>query len=187
MLVEKGRVGLGKPDPFHPEALLHAIGVRTHDAELGHCGRVSRVGVGRFDRHVSAGKPLGAVMRLNHLDLHVPDVAATRDVLVSAFGLTEVETRGANGLAILCDDAGLELVISRPIEKFGGADTVSVGRNTYHIGFMLPSREAVDAQYERAKAAGCEMRQPPAAMRGGWSFYCFAPGQILIEVGWRSE
>ena len=126
-------------------------------------------------------------MRLNHLDLHVPDVAATRDFFVSVFGLTEVETRGANGLAILRDDAGLELVLSRPVEKFGGADTVSVGRNTYHIGFILPSREAVDAQYTWAKAAGCEMGQPPAAVRGGWSFYCFAPGQILIEVGWRSE
>lgn len=126
-------------------------------------------------------------MRLNHLDLHVPDVAATRDVLVAAFGLIEVETRGANGLAILRDDAGLELVISQPIEKFGGADSVSVGRNTYHIGFMLPSREAVDAQFERAKSAGCEIRQPPSAIRGGWIFYCFAPGRILIEVGWRPE
>lgn len=126
-------------------------------------------------------------MRLNHLDLHVPDVAATRDVLVAAFGLIEVETRGANGLAILRDDAGLELVISQPIEKFGGADSVSVGRNTYHIGFMLPSREAVDAQFERAKSAGCEIRQPPSAVRGGWLFYCFAPGRILIEVGWRPE
>ena len=86
-------------------------------------------------------------MRLNHLDLHVPDVAATRDVLVSAFGLTEVGTRGANGLAILRDDAGLELVISRPVEKFGGGDAVSVGLNTYHIGFMQPSREAVDALF----------------------------------------
>lgn len=126
-------------------------------------------------------------MRLNHLDLHVPDVAATRDVLVSVFGLTEVETRGANGLAILRDDAGLELVISQPIEKFGGADTVSVGRNTYHIGFMQPSREAVDVLFERAKSAGCEIWKPPAAIRGGWTFYCFAPGRILMEVGWRIE
>lgn len=126
-------------------------------------------------------------IRLNHLDLHVPDVAATRDVLVSAFGLIEIETRGVNGLAILRDHAGLELVISRPIEKFGGADSASVGRNTYHIGFILPSREAVDEQFERAKSAGCEIWQPPSAVRGGWLFYCFAPGRILIEVGWRSD
>lgn len=54
---KKGGVGFGKPDPFHSEALLRAIGVRTHDAELGQSGRVSRVNV-VFDRHVSAEKPL---------------------------------------------------------------------------------------------------------------------------------
>ena len=124
-------------------------------------------------------------MRLNHLDLHVPDVGATRDFFVSAFGLTALETRGVDGLAILQDNAGLELVISRPVEKFGGADTVSVGRNTYHIGFILSSREAVDAQFERVKLAGGEMRQAPSAHRGGWLFYCYAPGKILVEVGWR--
>ncbi|MFS8050289.1 VOC family protein [Rhizobium lusitanum] len=126
-------------------------------------------------------------MRLNHLDLHVPDVAATRDFFVSVFGLTEVKTHGANGLAILRDDAGLELVISRAVEKFGGADSVSVGRNTYHIGFMQPSREAVDILFERVKSAGCDVPNPPAAIRGGWSFYCFAPGRILVEVGWKME
>jgi hypothetical protein len=96
-----------------------------------------------------------------------------------------VKTRGVKGLATLKDDAGLELVISRPIEKLGGADTVSVGRNTYHIGFILPSREAVDAQFEGVKLAGGEMRQTPLALRGGWLFYCCAPAKILIEVGWR--
>lgn len=107
-------------------------------------------------------------MRLNHLDLHVPDVAATRDVLVAVFGLNAVETRGSNGLAILRDDAGLELVISRPVERFGGADTVSVGRNTYHIGFMQPSREAVDVLFERANrpVARSGSRQPRYAAVG---------------------
>lgn len=123
-------------------------------------------------------------MRSNHLDLHMPDVAAARDFFVAAFGLGEVETRG-NDLAILRDDAALELVVSHAIEKFGGADTVAVGRNTYHVGFILPSRKAVDVQYERVEAASCEIAHPPAAMRGGWLFYWLAPGRILIEVGWR--
>lgn len=58
-------------------------------------------------------------MRLDHLDLHVPDVLEARDFFVAHFGLVSVETRGAGGLAILHDDTGLELVISRPIDKFG--------------------------------------------------------------------
>jgi catechol 2,3-dioxygenase-like lactoylglutathione lyase family enzyme len=124
-------------------------------------------------------------MRLNHLDLHVPDVAATRDFFRDHLGFREVETRGANGLAILHDDAGLELVISRPHPKFGGGDTPTAGMNTYHIGFLQSSREAVDALYERLRQTGMEIWSPPQAIRGGWLFYGFAPGRILIEIGWR--
>jgi catechol 2,3-dioxygenase-like lactoylglutathione lyase family enzyme len=124
-------------------------------------------------------------MRLNHLDLHVPDVAATRDFFRDYLDFTEVETRGNNGLAILKDDAGLEFVISHPVAKFGGADTPTVGANTYHIGFIQPSREDVNGLFERLRAAGVEIQGEPQAIRGGWLFYCFAPGRILIEIGWR--
>jgi catechol 2,3-dioxygenase-like lactoylglutathione lyase family enzyme len=125
-------------------------------------------------------------MRLNHLDLHVPDVAVARDFFVAVFGLTAIETRGRDGLAILNDDTGFELVLSRPIEKFGGADTVSAGVNTYHIGFMLPEREDVDAVYTRLISGGYEAWHEPRAIRGGWLFYAIGPGSILIEVGWRT-
>lgn len=121
-------------------------------------------------------------MRLDHLDLHVPDVADTRDFFVKYFGLTPVATRGANGLAILQDDAGLELVISKPIEKFGGADTPTAGSNSYHIGFTLGSREAVDRLFAELTSGGFEIWSKPKEMRGMWLFYCFAPGRILVEV-----
>lgn len=121
-------------------------------------------------------------MRLDHLDLHVPDVLATRDFFVSYFGLTAVDTRGGDGLAILRDDAGLELVISRPIEKFGGADTPSVDRNTYHIGFTLRTRAEVDRLHAALVAKSAETLSPPREMRRMWLFYCFAPGRILVEV-----
>ena len=124
-------------------------------------------------------------MRLNHLDLHVPDVAAARDFFVDVFGLKTIETRGRDGLVILNDDAGLELVLSRPIEGFGGADAISVGANTYHIGFLLPEREQVDATYARLIGRGYEARHAPRVLRGGWLFYATGPGQILVEVGWR--
>jgi len=126
-------------------------------------------------------------MRLNHLDLHVADVAATRDFLVHHFGFRHIETRGRDGLAILQDPAGLELVISHPLPKFGGADAASVGANTYHIGFILPDKADVDRLYERLRAAEAELRNAPQAIRGGWMFYCMAPGRILIEVGWRPD
>ena len=124
-------------------------------------------------------------MRLNHIDLHTPDVASTRDFLINFFGLRLVETRGVDGLAILEDDSGLEIVISRPVAKLGGSDAVMAGVNTFHIGFILPNREAVDAQYERLLRAGADISGAPREIRGGWLFYCSAPGRILVEVGCR--
>jgi catechol 2,3-dioxygenase-like lactoylglutathione lyase family enzyme len=123
-------------------------------------------------------------MRMNHLDLHVPDVAATSDFFVQYFGLKLCEMRGVNGLAILNDDAGLELVISRPVEKLGSADQVKLGARSYHIGFILPARHDVDQLHERLRQSNVELGEPQA-MRGGWLFYCTAPGGVLVEVGWR--
>jgi catechol 2,3-dioxygenase-like lactoylglutathione lyase family enzyme len=124
-------------------------------------------------------------MRMNHLDLHVPDVAAARDFFVDIFGLKATETRGRDNLAILSDDAGLEIVLSRPVDKFGAADTVSVGANTYHIGFILTQRNDVDILYNRLINGGYEAWHEPREIRSGWLFYAFGPGKILIEVGWR--
>ena len=124
-------------------------------------------------------------MRLNHLDLHVADVAKTRNFFVTHFGLRHLETRGDDGLAILQDNAGLELVISRPIAKLGGADQTALGCVTYHIGFLLPSRNEVDALYARLVVANVELAAAPRAMRGGWAFYVTAPGNILVEVSSR--
>ncbi|WLR94697.1 VOC family protein [Shinella zoogloeoides] len=120
-------------------------------------------------------------MRLDHLDLHVPNVLETRDFFATHFNLVPTETRGS-GLAILRDDAGLELVISRPVAKFGGADTPTAGRNTYHVGFTLNARADVDRLHTALTTAGTEIWMPPREMRGMWLFYCFAPGRILVEV-----
>lgn len=124
-------------------------------------------------------------MRLNHLDFHVPDIAETADFFIRHFGLKLKDMRGNNGLAILEDDAGLEIVFSHAIAKFGTADQVELQRQTYHIGFILPERVDVDAVHAGLAAAGAALSGPPAAMRGGWLFYCTAPGNILVEVGWR--
>lgn len=125
-------------------------------------------------------------MKLNHLDLHVPHIAATADFLVEYFGLRLVDMRGANGLAILTDDDGLELVVSHAIEKFGAADQSGSKTVSYHIGFIVADRAEVDAIYERLKASNAEVWGAPREMRGGWAFYCLIPGHILVEVGARA-
>lgn len=93
--------------------------------------------------------------------------------------------RGANGLAILNDDSGLEIVVSRPVEKFGGAEQQALGVVTYHLGFIQPERAEVDRLYRELKDGDAELVGEPREMRGGYLFYCLAPGRVMIEVGWR--
>ncbi|MDR6816619.1 catechol 2,3-dioxygenase-like lactoylglutathione lyase family enzyme [Neorhizobium sp. 2083] len=124
-------------------------------------------------------------MRMNHIDIHVPDVAATSAFLIRHFGLTLREMRGVNGLAILEDDSGLEIVVSRPVEKFGGAEQQALGAVTYHLGFIQPERAEIDRLYRELQAGDAELVGEPREMRGGYLFYCLAPGRVLIEVGWR--
>ena len=121
-------------------------------------------------------------MILNHLDLHVPDVTATREFFVQHFGFRHQDTRGADRLAILYDDAGLELVISEPISKLGGAEQVALELMTYHIGFRLSSTKDVDDVYFGLHAGQSQPIDPPKKMRGRYLFYCVAPGNILVEV-----
>jgi catechol 2,3-dioxygenase-like lactoylglutathione lyase family enzyme len=119
-------------------------------------------------------------MRLNHLDLAVPDLPAARAFFVDLLGFRHRETLGRDGLAILEDDSGLVLVLSR-LRRQGPA-TYPEG---FHVGFLLEGRAAVDALHQRLTAAGVEVLGPPAEMRGRWLFYCHAPGGILVEVAHR--
>jgi len=123
-------------------------------------------------------------MRLNHFDLHVPDVSRTASIFVGYFDFEKQFER--KGLTILRDESGLELVISEPVPGFGTSDQVSLDVVTYHIGFMLDERQAVDDLFAKLATADVELRQPPKAIRGGWLFYCLAPGRILIEIGCRA-
>jgi predicted enzyme related to lactoylglutathione lyase len=124
---------------------------------------------------------------MNHIDLHVTDVAATSGFLTRYFGLTLRETRGRNFLAILNDDDGFEIVISQPIEKLGGRSQDELGGVTYHIGFIQNERADVDVIFDRLQDRDAELIGEPKELRGGYVFYCLAPGRILVEVGWRPQ
>jgi catechol 2,3-dioxygenase-like lactoylglutathione lyase family enzyme len=126
----------------------------------------------------------GSTMRLNHLDLHVTDVAATAEFLTRYLGLTLIDTRANGGLAILSDGHGLELVLSQAIEKFGSTDQSATGLVSYHIGFIVPDRTEVDAIYAAMREGNVPLHEP-REMRGGWLFYCHAPGHVLVEIGAR--
>lgn len=104
-------------------------------------------------------------MRLNHIDLHVPDVAATAEFFTTYLGLVLIETRVNGGLAILSDGGGVELVLSHAVAKFGSTDQAESRLVSYHVGFIVEGRDEVDRVYA-AMATGGLGPQAPREMRG---------------------
>ena len=110
-------------------------------------------------------------MKLNHLNLTVNDVNATREFLEKYFGLKTMDTRG-NSFAVLSDDNGLVLTMMRGTE-------VSYPK-TFHIGFIQESEERVNEINQLLKADGFDVA-PPQRLHG-WTFYVEAPGGFTVEV-----
>jgi lactoylglutathione lyase len=121
-------------------------------------------------------------MQLNHLDLSVPDVARAAAFFEQGFGFRLVQTKGQDGMAVLAGGGGFTLVLTRATEP--------AYPKTFHIGFLLPSEQAVRDAYDRIQAldgSDATPPGPPRQMRGGLLFYCRVPGGILVEVGHRPE
>lgn len=115
-------------------------------------------------------------MRLNHLNLTVPDVAASRAFFETYFGFRCLAGGGRGALAVLADESGFILTLN----NFEKATEVEYP-GAFHVGFMQESDERVDAMYERLKADGFES-DPPREFHGAWTFYLRAPGGFLVEV-----
>jgi lactoylglutathione lyase len=117
------------------------------------------------------------MMRVNHLNLTVPDVRQTREFFETFFGLKCVADLGRNALAVMIDESGFILTLN----NFEKASEVEYP-GAFHIGFMQDSRERVDEIYQQLKAGGYEA-EPPKEFHGAWTFYFRAPGGFLVEVG----
>ena len=120
-------------------------------------------------------------MQLNHLDLPVPDVAATAAFFTTHFGFRLCETRGNNGFALLAGSGGFALVLTRR-----RAEGVQAFPDTFHIGFLVESEAAVHALHARLQAAGVAELPPVSFQRGATLLYVHAPGGVLVEVSHRS-
>jgi catechol 2,3-dioxygenase-like lactoylglutathione lyase family enzyme len=115
-------------------------------------------------------------MKLNHLNLTVTDVPATRELLERYFGLRIVG--GNDNLALLSDDNGLVLTLTSM--KMGNETEVRYPA-TFHIGFAQESQERVNEINRRLREDGFEV-PPPSRQHGAWTFYFRAPGGFMIEV-----
>ena len=118
-------------------------------------------------------------MKINHLNLPVPDVAATRRFFEDYFGFTTRETKGDNMLSVLEDEAGFSLVIMAQSFNRNGNTTYP---DAQHIGFLVATIEEVNRIYERLLTSDVALPQAPSNMRGVFGFYFHAPGNILTEI-----
>jgi catechol 2,3-dioxygenase-like lactoylglutathione lyase family enzyme len=114
-------------------------------------------------------------LRLNHLDLHVPDVQALAAFFEQHFDFTQVSNGRSPAIAILRGRDDFSLVIQRR-----RADT-DVYPDGAHLGFVLPSPDDVRAHHARMAAAGGSPGDVSVNARGTM-FYTRAPGGVLVEV-----
>jgi len=118
-------------------------------------------------------------MKINHLNLTVTDVIATRRFLEKYFGLRPMH-EGAKenpGFDMLLDDNGMVLTLIK------GRRGVEIQYpETFHIGFIQESEERVNEINRRLKEDGYEV-DAPARLHGSWTFYFTCPGGgFTIEV-----
>jgi lactoylglutathione lyase len=114
-------------------------------------------------------------MKLNHLNLSVTDVQATKAFLEKYFALRdEGGDQGRKNFAILRDDNGMVLTLMQ-----GAPATVTYPR-TFHIGFIQESEAQVNALNQRLRDDGFDVSPPERSH--AWTFYVQAPGGILVEV-----
>ncbi|HTN61267.1 MAG TPA: VOC family protein [Devosia sp.] len=118
-------------------------------------------------------------MQLNHANLIVADVAATRDFFIRHFGFT-VRFGGTANFVVLTDEAGFVLNLMAP----GKSETVAYPKN-FHIGFFVADAATVVAKQAELGAAGHEPSPVQDFNRAGErtrTFYCTCPGGFMVEV-----
>jgi lactoylglutathione lyase len=115
-------------------------------------------------------------MRLNHLNLTVPDVAQTREFFEKYFDFRCVFKRTPETLSVLVDEGGFIFTLS----NFDHATEVKYP-GAFHIGFGQDSRERVDEIHRRLTGDGVDASNPKE-FHGAWTFYFRAPGDFIVEV-----
>jgi catechol 2,3-dioxygenase-like lactoylglutathione lyase family enzyme len=121
---------------------------------------------------------LEAFVRLNHLDLQVPDVQATALFFERHFAFEHRSNRASPAIAILQGADGFTLVLQR---LKSAEERYPEG---FHCGFLLEDRQAVIDFQARARSEALDVSDVIENGRGTL-VYCKAPGGIVVEVSCR--
>ena len=119
-------------------------------------------------------------MKLNHLNLITSEVAALAGFFTSHFGFELVAMRGRQAFAILRGDDSFALNLMTP-----GKGEPAIYPDNFHVGFSVGKPELVHAKRAELAEAGFAPGEVQDLTRGGFNsttFYCIAPGGILVEI-----
>lgn len=114
-------------------------------------------------------------MQLNHIDLSVPDLDAAVAFFENGFGFKVIKC--FDDMRILAGDGPFMLALTQCAEPRYP--------ESFHIGFLQASPEAVTETYQRLLASGIAVLAPPASLYGAFIFHALAPGGIRVEIAWR--
>lgn len=116
-------------------------------------------------------------MKLNHIDLQVPDVQEAAAFFERWFAFEQLSNRQSPAIAILRGAGDFTLVLQRR----AAGERYPEG---FHIGFLLDEESQVLAFHARARAAGLAISEVQRNGRGTLT-YLRGPGELLIEVSHR--
>ena len=114
---------------------------------------------------------------MRHIALFVTDLAACEHFYVELLGM-EVEWRpDEDNVYLTSGNDNLALhrasVTPAPPEQ----------QKLDHIGFIIPTMDAVDAWFEFMQAQGVKIRNAPRTHRdGARSFYCYDPAGTVVQI-----
>ena len=116
-------------------------------------------------------------MKLNHLNVTVPNVPETHRFLEKHFALKSFGGREpGEGMSFLSDDLGMVLALTRAPKE-----TEVQYPPGFHVGFIQESEDRVNEINQRLRKDGYEVPKP-ARLHGSWTFYFKGPGGFTIEV-----
>ncbi len=121
---------------------------------------------------------LNSSMKLNHLSFPSADTHATAGFFERYLGFT---IAGTWDKSFILKRPGFDVVIDHT-----DGDRPAWPGN-FHVGFELPTIDAVSELYERLTAEGVEMETGIFNNGRGSRFFCRAPGGVMFELNTRSD
>ncbi|MBV7535292.1 VOC family protein [Duganella sp. sic0402] len=116
-------------------------------------------------------------MKFNHLSFPSSDVRATANFFVQHLGCS---LEFISPAAAMLKRAGFDIVIE-------AKDHTVAWPHNFHLGFELPSVEAVSELYQHLQTQGVTMKTGMFHHERGSRFFCEAPGGLLFEMNTRAD